>query len=256
MTRLSRRAFVTASAATIAGTGLAAVPLVARAEPSADASLLAMGREWADLFFNELPARIKANDEALTRFKSMESVFPAALIKTERDAELSLCGPFNVCQEYDLEFIERFQSKPRVRPVHRKPRPGEGGREWGAHDLIVEREPWPEAQARADEIVATWKKYLADDAAACDASGYSAADDAHWDTVSRMTRLEARIAQTTATTLDGLLVKARVAAAAVDTVGGVSAEIDAMIGRRDAPSDYLALSVVRDLIAMNARAGV
>jgi hypothetical protein len=39
-------------------------------------------------------------------------------------------------------------------------------------------EPWPEAQARADEIVAAWDKYLAYLRTAREQSGFEAADEA------------------------------------------------------------------------------
>lgn len=226
MQQFSRRAFMTATAATITGTGIAAAPLALHASQNSDASLLAMGREWESLFFEELPMRIKASDEARKRFASMEPEFPAALSKTQKDRQLGLCAPavFDQSPDYDGSDVERLRSK-----------------------------LWPEAQARADEIIAAWERYLADDAAAWEASGYSAADDAHGETVSRIADLERRIARGSATTPDGLLVKARIAAATVDAAAGIEAEIASMIANRTTPSDFIALSLARDLIALGSK---
>jgi predicted secreted Zn-dependent protease len=70
-------------------------------------------------------------------------------------------------------------------------------------------EPWPEAQTRADEIVAVWDKYLADLRTAREQSGFEAADEAAREAVAALHVLEGQIVWTRATTPRGMLVKAR-----------------------------------------------
>jgi predicted secreted Zn-dependent protease len=82
-------------------------------------------------------------------------------------------------------------------------------------------EPWPEAQARADEIVAAWDKYLADMRTAREQSGFEKADEAAREAVAELRELEGQIVRTWAKTPMGMLVKARMAAVDPATVSTV-----------------------------------
>ncbi|MHC2018165.1 hypothetical protein [Methylobacterium sp. CM6247] len=76
---------------------------------------------------------------------------------------------------------------------------------------VVEQHPWPEAQARADEICAAFDRWHADRAAAEKAIGLTDANDQLVALGKELARLDREIAATTATTLAGLRVKVLVA---------------------------------------------
>jgi hypothetical protein len=128
-----------------------------------------MGQEWQEAW-GRLLVLYRQSEEAEERYHAMAPEFPAALTKTERDWQFALC--VHPCTASDAtiqrEFIEQFRIKPRMRPVQ--------------HGL----EPWPEAQARADEIVAAWDKYLADMRTVRERSGFEKADEAAREAVAEL----------------------------------------------------------------------
>jgi hypothetical protein len=74
-------------------------------------------------------------------------------------------------------------------------------------------EPWPEAQARADEIVAAWDRHTAAHDALEASLGYDAAEEAYYDAVRAREAIGATIAAERATTLAGLRIRAAIVAA-------------------------------------------
>lgn len=160
---------------------LAAAPFVPRPavgrEAHPDAALLGLKARWeaAEAAYSQA-CRITSELHDATTFPPL----PAAIFVQEGDCELRLANyardrndgrrwymvePANS----ELRGLRRQFWRDRVLPAaetdDRVPR---------GH-TIVERTPWPEAQARADEIVAAWDGYQAAREAALDASGYNAA---------------------------------------------------------------------------------
>jgi hypothetical protein len=128
-----------------------------------------MGQEWQEAW-GRLLVLYRQSEEAEERYHAMAPEFPAALTKTERDWQFALCVHPGTASDatFQREFIEQFRIKPRMRPVQ--------------HGL----EPWPEAQARADEIVAAWDKYLADMRTVRERSGFEKADEAAREAVAEL----------------------------------------------------------------------
>lgn len=73
-------------------------------------------------------------------------------------------------------------------------------------------EPWPEAQARADEIVAAWDAREAEIARRNEVSGFDAAKEAWEARDAALDIIEDEIAAAEAHTVTGLTIKARLAA--------------------------------------------
>lgn len=108
----------------------------------------------------------------------------------------------------------------------------------GVDEVIGRRVPWPEAQARADAIVAAWDGWKAELDRIYAASGAEAAN-AEWEALDdARAELDGAIRDTTARTLDGLRVKAQLAQLDLDE--GVQ------------PDAILHAGLVRDILAMQA----
>jgi hypothetical protein len=160
--------------------------------------------------------------------------FPATLTKTEQDWEYGLCVHPNVASDdtFQPEFIEQFRIKPRMRTVQ--------------HGL----EPWPEAQARAKEIVAAWDQYREADKAAQERSGFAHANRAEREAVETLHELEERIAGTRATTLKGMLVKARIAAVDLAAIATVE-DLEQALEERLDMGHIIGLSLILDVLDLH-----
>ncbi|MBM0206889.1 hypothetical protein JNW90_30720 [Micromonospora sp. STR1s_5] len=117
-----------------------------------------------------------------------------------------------------------------------------------------EHAPWPQAQARADEIVAAWDAYQAEERRRREASGYTAADEAHDAAMDAYCAARDAVVLTPATTMQGVIAKAAV-------VMGIYADAEAMedfddsLRRENETFDFrLSLSLARDLHNLTRRA--
>jgi hypothetical protein len=148
----------------------------------------------------------------------------------------------------DLSRQRGPHAYPRTRRVERKPERSENGREWKDHERIVSSEPWPEAQARADEIVAASKRLTAEKRRRRDVSGFTEATAACDAARERHYASMERIAAVRAKTPRGAALKAAVIAGSYEDD---LAEMEAEIQREDYGLDVrLALSIARDLSQM------
>ncbi|ANY82334.1 hypothetical protein BB934_28900 (plasmid) [Microvirga ossetica] len=111
-------------------------------------------------------------------------------------------------------------------------------------------ELWPEAQARADEIVAVWDKYLADTRAAREQSGFEEADEAAREAVADLHELEGRIVRMRAKTPKGMLVKARMAALDPTTVSTVD-DLEHALEERFETGHIIGLSLILDVLDLH-----
>jgi hypothetical protein len=154
-----------------------------------------MGQEWREAW-GRLLELYRQSEETEERYHAMAPEFPATLTKTEQDWEFGLCARPNhaAAKTYDRDLVEQLRRKPIVRGVQ-QPAP-----ERGENRTRTTLEPWPEAQARADEIVAAWDKYLAALRTAREQSGFEKADEAAREAEADLHELEGRIVRTRAKT--------------------------------------------------------
>jgi hypothetical protein len=111
-------------------------------------------------------------------------------------------------------------------------------------------EPWPEAQARADEIVAAWDKYLADLRAAREQSGFEAADEAAREAVAALHELEGQMSGPGRNTPRGMLVKARIAVTDPARVSTVD-DLEYALEERLDTGHIIGLSLVLDVMDLH-----
>lgn len=212
-------------------------------EDDADAELIRLGRQFevAAARETELGAIASAAcDEALRHMPER----PAALLFREDDSLFRLrrdrgVGVPPAGDEYEWRDIEALRGRTFTRRVERLVTP-EDKLPSSAH-TIVGGEPWPEAQARADEIVDAWDSWHAERHQARVEHGEIAADEAE-DAARLVTQaLVERIAAERATTAEGFRVKLR--AMFLDQGGddGRDQSIEARMQRslrRDVGDDY------------------
>lgn len=133
-----------------------------------------------------------------------------------------------------IERLRRRQTK-----IVDEPFP-EGHRLHGTHNTIGRRVPWPEAQARADAIVRAWDDYQEAIRETVRTSGLEAAN-AEWEALDDpRAAIDGAIRDSTAHTIDGLRIKARLAQLDLDD------DTD--------PEPALIAGLVRDILAMQAQA--
>ncbi len=121
--------------------------------------------------------------------------------------------------------------------------------------LEIQRlEPWPEAQARANEIISAWDQYHADVERAHEESGVEAAEQAENKAMDEMDDIRDRIARTRAHTLKGLLIKARMAESQPVSVLGPAKDLESRITHWGTTPEVIGLSLVLDILHMNGGA--
>lgn len=226
--------------------GLALVPfagpVVAASTPDTDHELDLALRAFADAE----TARDRSSivySAAVDRFYAMGGPveMPAALIMREDDMELRL-GNLASCRggegvrsygRVNVAYLRRYPQRRRVESTR-------GG------VLKVTYEPWPEAQARADEIVAAWDAWKAEEKRREDESGLEAARTKDDIVSGHVTTCGHAVAAATATTAAGMLRKAGfVVALYTDDRNELDTEI------RESTHDIaVALSIVRDLVRL------
>ncbi len=251
---LSRRSFLAASGATLAATTAVAVPaaLARAAEPDPDAELLALADEWkaACVRFAQAADVLAA---AETRYFAAKPEFPDACNRQSGDPALNLCASFNVGKPYDRSEIEELRKHGRKRAFYELLTAEERTRLGLPTDALeIQRlEPWPEAQARADEIISAWDKYHADVERAHEESGVEAAEQVENEAMDEMDDIRDRIAQTRAHTLKGLLIKAQMAESQPVSVLGPTKDLESRITHGGSTPDVIGLSLVVDVLSMN-----
>ncbi|MBM0206897.1 hypothetical protein JNW90_30760 [Micromonospora sp. STR1s_5] len=110
------------------------------------------------------------------------------------------------------------------------------------------REPWPEAQARADEIVTAWDAWNAEVRRRRHASGRTAADEAHDQAMRAYQDARTALMLTPARTISGVMAKAAVVMSMYE-----DSEEDFEDEMRDENTTFnfqLSLSLARDLHAL------
>ena len=203
------------------------------------------GKEWQEAW-ERLLVLYRQSEEAEERYHAMAPKMPAALTKTEQDWELDLCArPCDAAEDtVGRDLVEQFRHKPIVRVVQ-QPAP-----ERGENRTRTTLEPWPEAQVRADEIVAAWNKYLADMRAAREQSGFEKVDETTREAVADLHVLEGRIVRMRAKTPQGMLVKARMAAVDPATVSTVD-DLEHALEERLDTGHIIGLSLILDVLDLH-----
>lgn len=187
-----------------------------------------------------------------------EPDFPEALYRTEEDVQRFNFFPV---RDQDPEtgqgrFPETFVNYLRRVPcrhvlTHRRAATlGDGlpPEDLASGDQVIVRQelvPWPEAQARADEIVAAWDAYQAEDQRRLTASASAQAEEAHEAAMSAYLAARNALALTAARTMQGVVAKAAVVMALYETCPeDFEAE---MLDRKVTFNFQLGLSLARDL---------
>lgn len=114
----------------------------------------------------------------------------------------------------------------------------EGHQLHGTGDVLARRVPWPEAQARADAIVAAYDGWVAEQERIYVASGIEAANAEWEDLDDARAEIDGAIRDATARTLDGVRIKAQL----------VQLDLD----EGTTPETALIAGLVRDLLAMGS----
>lgn len=206
-------------------------------------------------------AAIDSLDAAYSRFQELggNPKMPEALLYREEDRDLglhNLAGYPNGAEErqYPRSAVVFLKQSPR-RKRFETTRPGtlaEGFTQqeiddWQANVLKVHYEPWPEAQARADEIVAAWDGWIAESARRRDVSGATAAKKLHDERHGLFRAAAMRLVRTPARTMEG--VRAKVAVIMAIYNGDHEDLIENWAD--DATDVALAVSVIADISRMN-----
>ena len=228
----SRRAFLARAA--LSGAAAAQPPIFTAAAAAIDAVLLELERRWGPA--NAAYELASAKEEALDDYCPP---LPEALYLRQGDHALGLGKYATGRGEGDEDDRPRYcheGSKTELRGWRRRhwkweqsPGTGEDGAPDGS--MIERRVPWPEAQARADEIAEAWDRWTADEKAARETSGYAAAAREARRLGKVVGEIEREIEDATPLTLAGLAVKARHLQRATDR--GDSIEAAAAVIVRD-----------------------
>ncbi|WP_404286472.1 hypothetical protein ACD578_15920 [Microvirga sp. RSM25] len=246
---LSRRSILSGSlAALVASPALASGARLT----SDDNALLALGREWWAAWGRvaELDGRV---EEAESHFWSIHPQMPQELTVQPHDFALDMPRGENHWRQsadasqqiYNQAAIARLRAKACTRQDWSRV---VGDSETG---VLPGQKPFPEAQARADEIVSAWDAYQASIADARERSGLTAAEQALTENNGSLHNLEERIATTRATTREGKLLKARMAAAASFADGGLQGELEQCLEDRYSAGLPLGLSLILDILHEN-----
>lgn len=154
MANLSRRDMLAATAA-LATVGTVAAQAEAGQHP--DAELIVLGQRFEELAATHAAAQ-ETNWTDEERFRAAVPPTPDALIKTERDAKLWLCGYFNVGRGYTHRDIQRLKNGLMRKAPTCEPATTDGDFSTNTEE-IAHWKLSDEAAARAEEIVAAYEAY-------------------------------------------------------------------------------------------------
>lgn len=202
----------------VLGAAVVAAPLSAitgPAEAHPDAALISLWQRWKEAH--------RAVEAAAARWDAIEDAegtmaLPGALFVHDLDAALGIAS--FACRRSDGRMWYCVGEPGMVRDAAalRKPRQREFRRPVRPEDnlpayawVVVGSEPWPEAQARADQIVKAWDGWKAEIARQNRASGYDAAKVAWNDHDNILEAIGSEIAAAEARTITGLAIQGRVA---------------------------------------------
>ncbi|MDN3572101.1 hypothetical protein [Methylobacterium longum] len=178
-----------------------------------------------------------------------EVAIPGALYQRATDADLRLGDGHMQTKDgrrwYAQGNAEWLRSRPRMREVYRDPTEEECRRSRYkiGIDRIVEHHHWPEAQARADEIVAAWDWLTAERNGRKEASGSFAAERAVAAAQAEREAACAALVKVRGRTPRGVQLKAALVASWFATIE----DMDGDIAAQGCPTYALALSVLRDV---------
>lgn len=232
----------------VLGVAVVTAPLPAVAAPVAgdhpDAALIALGQRWVEAYRVERAAAARweaipnasdliATPDAVAFHPGDDALGIGRLATFLQDGRLWYCVGDRDCNpRYAHASALR---EPRRRRVTRPVRPEDN---LPADAISVTTgEPWPEAQARADAIVAAWDWRTAEVARQNAASGHDEAEAAWNACDTALDAIEQEISAAKAHTLAGLTIKARLAQSLDD--------------RHHRVSDDLLFEIVRGLVALN-----
>jgi hypothetical protein len=234
---LNRRKVLKMTTASIATAAAVMPPLAVKAlaglpSSNPDAELLDLCRECEQLQA-QLKAWFKEQEEASERYKPLEPPKPEALRVQSGDRDLDLPVP----REWNPDLKENVRADwytgSEVRKLESKPR---------TKRRLVKWVPWPEAQARADEIVAAFRSWQSEcEAVRCSVGldDTNAVPDAFSE---KIKPLEERIIEMPAKTLEGFRAKARAVVSSYSTLEELEEEFTNMSVSHD-----IAWSLIRDL---------
>jgi hypothetical protein len=225
-TNLSRRNF--AKGAAIIG-ALASIPAAAALAGTndPDAELLELCRQH-DEIQTQRSAWYKQNEAAYRRYCELEPKKPEALRVQKADRGLKLPVPWVYNPTLERRVPTEWYDCPDVAELERRP------------------QRQPEAQARADEIIATYRAWDAECEAVMRSVGYDGTDDASDAFYEKLNPLDDAIIETPEKTLKGIRAKARAAAWYYD---GADAFVNEDFSH-EVTADQLQHSVMRDLLQL------
>lgn len=263
---LSRRLLLSGGAGALAVAGSAVTPVLATAGIGDDTEIEALiaAYRMAQLAHDEAE---KECGEAHKRFKALGGVpeHPEAVYVRPGDAELCLYGSF-VMADGRKRFADSFidgslRTKPRMKDGLRwVPVPAGREREYFMHRRMHEGVdefgvtisfPSPEAQARADEIVAAWDAFVREADRRLAASGVEQADAADDDAYEAEKAAREAVLRAPAQTMRGVALKAAVVMSWFEDMADLTDEISD--DTHLAADSRLSLSIVRDLISIGGR---
>jgi hypothetical protein len=192
-------------------------------------------------------------DEADQREREIRPKMPMALIKTEDDVRFGLSAPLHhvACKVWEPILLNQWRGKPRKHYVRYDVTDADRAKYNLPEDaeFISRLEPWPEAQARADEIIAAWDAWEAELERARMLSGQEAANELYNAIADEKDEVLAQIVAFPATTFAGAVAKARCARTECSWLDGLEKQIAAQIEDNGGPnSEAVCTSIARDLL--------
>jgi hypothetical protein len=234
---------------------LAAMPVaLAGVAQDEDAALFALLARWKEVNAHE-KRLATAYYDAEEHFGRILPPMPEALFAREGDAALGLQSfPYQETGRrwYGWQPVEALEGKRCMRSVpypideamrvaHKYPS--------DAHTLY-RSEPWPEKQARVDEITAAFREWKETQRRAHEQAGDDRAFDAWQEAREESEEVRMALVNAEPKTLAGALAKAAAAAGYYREACELDDEIEAMITRDGPQPEVIALSVVRDLLRL------
>lgn len=238
----TRRAFIGGAAAIVPA---AAMP-ISTAQALSGTPIAGLFQEWLEADAAE-QAACDRNDAACERYNEIKPIAPESLTFTKEDVQLKICVQGDIGSEAVANDVQRLRQHPRKQMIYVPATPADNLPE-GAH-TVGRLHPWPEAQARADEIIRAFDEHQAADAAARELSGFRATSEAYKSAIEALTSVRAKIVREPATCLPDLLLKAEVVVHCVGGIEEIERDIDHDLSRGRAHDTTVTLSIVRDLFS-------